>query len=995
MHDFFRSRSSLPRRLAYLGAALVFAELALRCSGDLIPTQANYDVWGGNSLDSPKMFYEVDTMGFTKLGTSNRTATFYGRYNYYVVAVKRANLFLDAAQASDGSYYQVGSLATGNCEAWTNIPGAPDGKYMVLKGQAAGTGSATYGAFAIFYNPGDWTSLKIYAYSPPETERIPPALAITSHTDQQIVRSRNVLLTGTASDDGRGGSGIASVKVKGVRALNDQATGSGTASWSLNVNLVAGLNTLTVVAADGMANAATNIIKIVSDPNPPVLTITSPKTAQRFSNAVATVTGKVSDQGPLAAVYYQINSELWRIAAGTSNWTATVTLQPGTNTFRAYAEDAAGNRSITNTLALSYVVSAPLTVQIVGAGTVTPNYHGKWLELGKSYYLTAKAGKGWALSNWIGTADGAVVLRTNLAKINFIMRTNLVLQAIFADSAKPVLTITSPKPAQRFSNAVATVSGKVSDNGPLAVVQYQINNGLWQVAAGTSNWTATIALIPGANTFRAYARDSAGNHSATNTLTLSYVVSAPLSVQIRGGGTVKPNYHGQWLEVGKTYSMTATAAKGSALSNWVGTVDGVVVLRTNLAKLSFVMKSNLVFRVTFGDAQKPTVLIASPAAGSRLTDTALVARGTASDNEQVLQVLWRLNSGPWYQATGTTSWSANIDAQPGGNSLSVVAVDNAGNFSTTNTVSFVCLKDLVLNYWPMHSGDWRKYDGPIGVATMSFFGGPLEFTMQLELPDDSATSYYAYSSDYREVWLTGGKYGWTRYSFEPPIVEATESLLLNGGTKKSSSSINVRGQTVQTSVTVKVSDAGSVTVPMGTYQECKRVDVTVTATIPGEGSGTFSAESYTLAPRMGMIRIGAYQASGSGFKFLGWEQLTEASVVGATMADPVAFSKAASVENSQETAATPGLGAATGTAPESPESNQAEASLEWAESPDGQLLLQLRGESRIEYFIEAGVEQASGVEWEPFWVGLAPDGKVTIPVDRQTTRTFYRVRPDH
>jgi hypothetical protein len=61
-------------------------------------------------------------------------------------------------------------------------------------------------------------------------------------------------LAGTASDSGRGDSGIQQVTVDGNRASNDFATGSGTANWSKAVNLNAGANTITVIAYDNSTN---------------------------------------------------------------------------------------------------------------------------------------------------------------------------------------------------------------------------------------------------------------------------------------------------------------------------------------------------------------------------------------------------------------------------------------------------------------------------------------------------------------------------------------------------------------------------------------------------------------------------------------------------------------------------------------------------------------------------------------------------------------------
>jgi murein DD-endopeptidase MepM/ murein hydrolase activator NlpD len=84
-----------------------------------------------------------------------------------------------------------------------------------------------------------------------------PNLSITSHSNNQTVTTASITLSGTASDAGRGESGISSVTVNGVRANGDTATGSGTANWSISLSLAEGSNTITVRARD--ASPAQNL----------------------------------------------------------------------------------------------------------------------------------------------------------------------------------------------------------------------------------------------------------------------------------------------------------------------------------------------------------------------------------------------------------------------------------------------------------------------------------------------------------------------------------------------------------------------------------------------------------------------------------------------------------------------------------------------------------------------------------------------------------------
>ena len=74
---------------------------------------------------------------------------------------------------------------------------------------------------------------------------------------------------------------------------------------------------------------------------------------------------------------------------------------------------------------------------------------------------------------------------------------------------------------------------------------------------------------------------------------LAGVLAAPLAVQINGSGAVTPNYNGQSLEIGKSYTMTAKANSGFIFAGWSGGITNPN------AKLTFVMQSNLVLQANF------------------------------------------------------------------------------------------------------------------------------------------------------------------------------------------------------------------------------------------------------------------------------------------------------------------------------------------------------------------------------------------------------------
>ncbi len=544
------------------------------------------------------------------------------------------------------------------------------------------------------------------------------------------------------------------------------------------------------------------------------------------------------------------------------------------------------------------------------------------------------------------------------------------------DSTAPVQVITYPAVGQRVTTPTIIAKGKVSDKHP-ARVWLQLNDDPWIQPTGTTNWTATLSLTPGTNMLQAFADDALGNRSKTNRVRFTYVVYAAMQVQVSKGGSVTPNHNGKNLEVGKRYSMSASATTGYKFQAWTNPSGNVI---TNRPTVSFTMTPDLALNAVFADVQKPSVTIQTPAAAAKLTNSPLLAGGTAKDNTGVQAVYYQLNSGDWAQASGTTQWSFQAEMDPGPNTLSVFAVDTAGIRSSTNRVSVTFLKDIMKTFWPMHDGDNKTYSGPVGTASVYFSGDDLwGYTLDLEAAQDDTKSYYKYSSDYKQLILTGGTYNWTTASFNPPVVELTENQLINGGSRQTITTLWMSGQKCPSTVTTSVSMAGTVTVPAGTYRNCRRINVNTTVTVDGQKNSA-SAGAYILAPKVGMIKIGIYKGTADGdFTFLGWEQLTGGTV------DGVDVRGLASPSLTKSALSTPEIAEAES----EPEVN---AQLEYAEDSQGQTTLVVIGEPGQSCSVETRTGQDQS--WEPFWVGIIRGGgRVALPLNPgQSHGVEYRVR---
>lgn len=94
---------------------------------------------------------------------------------------------------------------------------------------------------------------------------------------------------------------------------------------------------------------------------------------------------------------------------------------------------------------------------------------------------------------------------------------------VYYNPPVPTVSISTPTNGQAFTTSSITVSGAAQiDQSPppffppegliVTLVQVQANgtDGTWQTASGTTNWSASVSLSPGANTIYARSQDLAG-----------------------------------------------------------------------------------------------------------------------------------------------------------------------------------------------------------------------------------------------------------------------------------------------------------------------------------------------------------------------------------------------------------------------------------------------------------------------------------------------------
>lgn len=466
------------------------------------------------------------------------------------------------------------------------------------------------------------------------TDTTPPAVAITSPADNSTTASTSITVSGTASDDG----GVAAVYVNSVPAALDAATGR----WSIsNVALSIGANTLTARAVDRGGNQSSAQITVTRQPpadtQQPQVAITSPANNSTTTDALVNVRGTASDAGQyqsgVSAV--TVNGVAAAYDAATGQWSVSnVPLALGANTLTARAVDGAGNQA-----------TASVNVTRQQAPDTTP----------------------------------------------------------------PSLTVTSPADGSTTEATSVNVSGTATDTGANAsgVAQVTVNGEAASLDASGAWTLPNFALSLGQNSITVRATDRAGNPT-TKVVSVTRVQSpdtAPPSLTVS-----EPADNSTTHAEAVTVSGTATDAGANASGVAQVTVNGTPAQLDpqtgawTLAGVALALGANTiavratdragndaardvhVTRVLPPDTTPPTLAINTPLDNSTTIDAAVVVTGTASDTgvnaSGVASVTVNDRPAVYNAATGT--WSiAGVALALGANAVTAVALDNAGNRTTT------------------------------------------------------------------------------------------------------------------------------------------------------------------------------------------------------------------------------------------------------------------------------------------------------------------------
>jgi hypothetical protein len=297
----------------------------------------------------------------------------------------------------------------------------------------------------------------------------------------------------------------------------------------------AGNYTVTARAHDGTLTASQTFTWVITsstsgDTTPPTATIAAPTSAATYSTTSSTITlsGTAADNVGVTQVRWSSDRGSSGVASGTTSWSASIPLTSGANVVMVTAVDAAGNQA-TDTLTITLTSSqssVTLNVQPQSGSARLTWSSAPWssVNIFRNGVLVTSSSPNDGVHTEPISGPGTYTFQICAPGIPTPATCSNSVAVTFgtADTTRPTVTIRTPTTWTTYSTTSWRISigGTASDNISVTQVRWSSDRGGSGVASGTTDWSASIPLVYGANVVTVTAVDAAGNE-ATDTLTVT------------------------------------------------------------------------------------------------------------------------------------------------------------------------------------------------------------------------------------------------------------------------------------------------------------------------------------------------------------------------------------------------------------------------------------------------------------------------------------------
>jgi hypothetical protein len=341
------------------------------------------------------------------------------------------------------------------------------------------------------------------------------------------------------------------------------------------------------------------------------------------------------------------------------------------------------------------VAIAANTVYVASYHTTIGHYSANWY-----YFATAGVNNAplHAPATSTGTPDGRFAYGSASAfPRSTHQAANYWVDVVFTAGAVAPSITTQPASVTVTAGQAAAFSVVANGTAPLT---YQWKENGAAITGATSSSYAIPATTTSDNgaTFIVTVSNSAGNVTTSSAI---LTVNAPASLQITTaqlpGGTVAGSYSATLSAIGGSTPYTWSLLSGALPNGLALTAGGTISGTPSLAgsfpftpqvsdAVGHSVSANFSINVV---TPSPTIVISSPAAGATVSGTLSVS-GTASDTVTLSSVQVAVDSGSFSNASGTNSWSFNLNTGSlpnGSHSLMAKVSDTAGISATSSPVS--------------------------------------------------------------------------------------------------------------------------------------------------------------------------------------------------------------------------------------------------------------------------------------------------------------------
>lgn len=389
------------------------------------------------------------------------------------------------------------------------------------------------------------------------------------------------------------------------------------------------------------------------DTNAPVVAVAVPDDEAVVTNPSLTVIGTAADDEGVARVIYFLGDATPQVATGTTNWSAALTLAPGTNLVRVRSVDQSGNLSAVVERRIIYSLPPNTLVRFqifTGEGVVgtvdVELFDREKPETVRNFlrYVRNRSFNEVLLHRLV---PGFVLQGGGFTNVEAPESTNLFSQFGEINNLGPIANEFGV--GARLSNTMGTLAmGKLPNDPNSASSQWFFN---------LANNASTLDVQNGGFTIFGRVLPDTNAMAGTNLL-LSF------NARSAGNGIINlSNFYG---------------ANWSSFTDVPVTSNGFAAPQSR--QLYYVRVSEL-NGPSEPDTNAPVVAITSLPPDAVVTNASVTLFGTAGDDQGVARVIYSLGGSSLRVATGTTNWSAALLLTPGTNIVRVQSVDAFGNLS--------------------------------------------------------------------------------------------------------------------------------------------------------------------------------------------------------------------------------------------------------------------------------------------------------------------------